>query len=265
MKTMDKTRLVLIFACALCMNFLTGCPKAKTAYCNNDSECSMDGALGAGVCISGQCKDCNTDSDCTQGAKCNLHRCELPCGDSGSCAAGYHCEAGFCSIDCKGDEDCDFNSVCENSRCVVPPTMCSEDTDCESGFFCVSGMCSNQTMSKSSMSEVCAATNVLHFDFDQSVVTSGDSAVLDGEAKCLKGDANRKLRLEGHADSRGTTEYNLALGQRRADSVMQYLSKVGVDSSRLNTVSYGKERPALSEENEGAWAQNRRVEIKVVE
>ena len=78
----------------------------------------------------------------------------------------------------------------------------------------------------------------------------------------MKDNSSMTLVLEGHADERGTREYNLALGQRRAESVADYLESRGINRSRLVIKSYGEESPAVSESNERAWARNRRVEIK---
>ena len=71
------------------------------------------------------------------------------------------------------------------------------------------------------------------------------------------------LVIEGHCDERGTVEYNLALGERRANAVKRYLVQLGVSSSRISTISYGKERPVIQEHNESAWSQNRRAEFKI--
>jgi len=82
---------------------------------------------------------------------------------------------------------------------------------------------------------------------------------LDRQAAWLKQYPNVNITIEGHADERGTREYNLALGERRASSVKSYLLSQGVDASRLNTISYGKERPAVTEASPSGWAQNRRA------
>ena len=96
------------------------------------------------------------------------------------------------------------------------------------------------------------------FALNSSVVSSEGQATLDRQAAWLKSNSNVKVVIEGHADERGTREYNLALGERRASAAKSYLVNAGVDSSRLETTSYGKERPAVVGSNEGAWAQNRR-------
>jgi peptidoglycan-associated lipoprotein len=96
------------------------------------------------------------------------------------------------------------------------------------------------------------------FAFDKSELTSDSRRTLDRQAAWLKQWSNQRLTVEGHCDERGTREYNLALGERRANAVKDYLVAQGVSASRLSTISYGKERPAVLGSNEAAWAQNRR-------
>lgn len=96
------------------------------------------------------------------------------------------------------------------------------------------------------------------FALDSSELSSESRATLTKQADFLKNRSELKLTIEGHCDERGTREYNLALGERRANAVKKFLTGAGISSSRLNTISYGKERPAVVGSNEEAWAQNRR-------
>ena len=104
-------------------------------------------------------------------------------------------------------------------------------------------------------------SSVLYFEFDKSSLTAETRRDLDSCASALRA-SPRNIRLEGHADERGTREYNIALGERRAKAVADYLISSGVSPSRIETVSYGEERPAVSGSNSSAWQQNRRVELK---
>jgi peptidoglycan-associated lipoprotein len=101
----------------------------------------------------------------------------------------------------------------------------------------------------------------VYFEFDSFSIKSESRSVLDTHATWLKANAGVSVQIEGHCDERGTTEYNLALGERRAGSVKDYLVSKGVPASRLSTISYGEERPAKTGVNEMAWAQNRRAEF----
>jgi peptidoglycan-associated lipoprotein len=95
------------------------------------------------------------------------------------------------------------------------------------------------------------------FAFDKSELSSDARGTLNRQAAWLKQWSNQRLTIEGHCDERGTREYNLALGERRANAVKDYLVASGVSASRLSTISYGKERPIMLGSNEAAWAQNR--------
>lgn len=100
----------------------------------------------------------------------------------------------------------------------------------------------------------------VYYDYDDSTIRSDQIAVLDNNASVLKG-GKKSVTVEGHCDERGTNEYNLALGDRRARSAKNYLINRGVDPSGLNVVSFGEEKPACSEHDESCWWQNRRAEF----
>ena len=98
----------------------------------------------------------------------------------------------------------------------------------------------------------------IYFDFDKSFIRADAKPVLEAVAAYMMKNPGAKLTVEGNCDERGTAEYNLALGQRRADSAKKYLMNLGVDGNRISTISYGEERPADPAHNEAAWAKNRR-------
>ena len=97
------------------------------------------------------------------------------------------------------------------------------------------------------------------FDFDKYDIRPGDAKTLDANANWLKSNSNHLVLIEGHCDERGTNEYNLALGERRAKSTMNYLVSQGVQANRITIISYGEERPQCTEHNEACWAKNRRA------
>jgi peptidoglycan-associated lipoprotein len=107
-----------------------------------------------------------------------------------------------------------------------------------------------------------AAYRVIYFDFDSDVVKAEYQDTIAKHANRLAKDAKANLMLEGHTDERGGREYNLALGQRRAESVAKSLALLGTPASRVEAVSFGKERPAVQGSDEAAWSKNRRVELK---
>jgi peptidoglycan-associated lipoprotein len=101
------------------------------------------------------------------------------------------------------------------------------------------------------------ALKPIYFAFDKSDIRPGDAKVLDATAAYLKANPNQLVLIEGHCDERGTNEYNLALGERRAKAAMNYLVSNGVEAGRVTTISYGKERPVCSEHNDACWSKNR--------
>ncbi len=104
----------------------------------------------------------------------------------------------------------------------------------------------------------------IYFDYDKSDIKPDMRKILADHARALKDNPNIKLVIEGHCDERGTIEYNLALGERRANAVKNYLENYGIDANRLSTISYGKERPLDPGHNEAAWAKNRRAQFEVM-
>ena len=101
----------------------------------------------------------------------------------------------------------------------------------------------------------------VYFDFDKFDLKPEAIETLNELASFLKGNTGLKVKIEGNCDERGTTEYNLALGERRAKAALDYIVSQGIDSARLSTISYGKEKPAEPNHNEEAWAKNRRDEF----
>lgn len=103
----------------------------------------------------------------------------------------------------------------------------------------------------------------IHFDFDRYNLKPEEIEILSQHARQLKQNPNTKVLIEGHCDERGTIEYNLALGERRSNSVKNFLIKYGIGSDRLSTISYGKERPIDPAHNPEAWAKNRRAALVI--
>jgi peptidoglycan-associated lipoprotein len=104
----------------------------------------------------------------------------------------------------------------------------------------------------------------IHFDFDQAVILDSQRQTMINNSEWLKAHPQAKIRIEGHCDERGTSEYNLALGQKRAEAAKRFLEGLGIPALRMSTVSYGEERPVAEGHNEEAWAKNRRAEFVLV-
>ena len=108
-----------------------------------------------------------------------------------------------------------------------------------------------------------ANAETVYFAFDDYTLNADGQSKLTRLADKLKGSAGAVVQIEGHCDERGSVEYNLALGDRRAQSVKNFLSQLGVDAGRLSTISYGEEKPAADGHDEGAWSQNRRAQFVI--
>lgn len=106
-------------------------------------------------------------------------------------------------------------------------------------------------------------TEPVYFAFDDYSLSASAQSALNTMADALKANAGAVVQIEGHCDERGSIEYNLALGERRANSVKNYLTQMGVDAGRLTTISYGEEKPAADGHDESAWGKNRRAEFVV--
>jgi peptidoglycan-associated lipoprotein len=226
---------------------LTACPPSYPK-CKSDDNCKEHGE----VCVQGMCQECATDANCKDGFSCQENKCvpKAECTPTGNeCGTGKKCESGKCvASECTANSDC-RTGKCENNRCVA---ACHADSDCGSGQGCQEGACVTTTSS--------CNWDPIRFDFNESNLSGDARSRLSGIADCIKNQGG-KVTLEGNADERGTEEYNLQLSNRRAESVKKYLTNLGVNSSKLDTVGYGETRPAASGSDEAAWAANRRVEF----
>jgi peptidoglycan-associated lipoprotein len=108
-----------------------------------------------------------------------------------------------------------------------------------------------------------AALKEVYFDFDKYNIRAEDAKTLDANAAWLKSNGDNLVLIEGHCDERGTNEYNLALGERRAKATMNYLVSQGIQANRITIISYGEERPVCTEKTEACWAKNRRAAFLV--
>ena len=122
-----------------------------------------------------------------------------------------------------------------------------------------SSSASSSAAGKTPAEKLAQVGDTVNFDFDSAELTVSARSTLNRQAAFLSLNPDLMIVIEGHADERGTREYNLALGDRRATAVRDYLVAKGINSARVRTVSYGKERPAVAGSDEAAWAKNRRA------
>jgi peptidoglycan-associated lipoprotein len=216
-----------------------GAAACRPAYpkCKNDGHCQDKGE----VCIEGICKQCSTDAQCKEGFACKANACvALPqCSGDGDCATGLKCRGGACAPECTADVDCALGQKCTANRCV------SADSSGGDGSGKTGGSC---------------ALEVISFEFNEFALSDAARSALDHNAECLK--AASGATIEGHADERGTEEYNLVLSEKRANAAKRYLVGLGVSDASLGTVGYGEERPVDDGHEESAWSKNRRAEFK---
>ncbi len=135
-----------------------------------------------------------------------------------------------------------------------PPGTCSTDAQCGEGERCDAGRCAPAAAG-------CDLVRV-RFAFDSAILDDGARKSLQADAECISRRHPSALLIEGHCDERGTAQYNIALGARRADAVRKYLADLGV-KTKFDTVSFGKELPVAQGSSEAAWAQNRRAEMRL--
>jgi peptidoglycan-associated lipoprotein len=224
--------------------------------CEKDEHCKQDGHNE--VCVNGNCQECGKDADCKAGFVCQASKCvpKPECTADGECQPGFKCKNQKCAPECASDADCAKGLGCKSGHCT-PAGECVSDADCAAGKHCDGAQkCVEPVVAGPTECQL----QVVRFDFNDSTLTADGRRTLDKNADCLKSKKSTVV-LAGHCDERGTEEYNLHLGERRANSVKKYLSALGIDPKGLKTVSYGKERPANPGHDEGAWAENRRVEF----
>jgi peptidoglycan-associated lipoprotein len=238
--------LTVAIAGVVSLFLLTGCPP-KYPKCDKDEHCK-EGEF----CVNGLCQQCRTDQDCGTGNLCKGGRCEPGCRSSDDCPGGQACINYKC-VPCQSDNDCGPGGRCRQGRCLKPG-QCATDEDCPENHECQNGICVAPPPAPAA--GPCTPKTV-YFDFNESVLTSEATATLQGNVDCIKSVAGRRVRLEGHCDPRGTEEYNMALGDRRARSVQRYLTRLGIPANRLRPVSKGKLEATGSDE--ASWALDRKV------
>ncbi len=237
-----------IFALAAAAALLVACTP-QYPKCEGDQHCK-EGEF----CVNGMCQQCRSDTDCPDGGKCRAGRC-MPkdyCDTAADCTDGQACKGNRCQA-CTADADCGEGGRCKGGRCLAPG-QCLADEDCPEGQECQNGSCVAPPAEA-----VAAACQVepVYFDYNEHVLTVEATRTLQAGAKCVQSVKGRNLRVEGHCDPRGTEEYNLALGDRRARSVQRYLERLGVSKGVMRPVSKGK--LDASGTDVAGWARDRKV------
>jgi len=235
-------RFVAMVTPLLALGLLAGCPKKwQGGECQTSENCAEQAGYGK-VCVQGRCEECGGDSDCKAGFVCRGLKC-VP------------------RPECESPADCREGRTCQGGACVVIPGACAPDLPCPAGSDCVAGRCAARAVAPPPP-DLCADLGSVYFDFDRADLRAEARATLDNAARCVADGRVPAVTIEGNCDERGTSEYNMHLGQRRAESVKKYLVGLGVSGQAARTVSNGEERPVCTEHTEPCWQKNRRADIK---
>lgn len=230
------SRYVLVLLAAL---FVAACgdKTKKPGSCKSDKDCKPPTA----VCDNNKCVECKADSDCPKGKKCSANACVLAaeCTKDDQCPTGQVCQAGKCKP-CATNADCGPGGTCEAGACKQG-TKCAKDEDCADDEDCVNGFCRKATAS-GPVDAACALATV-YFAFDDSSIQQSERDRLDQNAQCIEKTKGKGVYLVGHTDTSGTEEYNIALSERRAQSVADYLARLGTDPARMQVVPKGETEP----------------------
>lgn len=266
-----RTRTTVLPFVALLGGFLfSACSSPQWPNCETDDQCKdRNGETVDYYCINQQCQECRDDSNCDAGETCVSGRCEAAgqCQTDSDCQGGMVCRLDQCvEVQCTSDDDCAQGQRCEGDQCV--DAECTSDYECGAGMECSDGQCiaATQRISAGCQPVSPGAGEVVQlgevfFNFDQSDLTVDARSTLETNAECIKQAPDITVVVEGHCDERGTQEYNLALGERRANAVLRYLRNLGIDTSNMRTVSKGENEPTCNQRTESCFSKNRRVKF----
>jgi peptidoglycan-associated lipoprotein len=241
----------VFFALAIALAFLTACgSKPKAPGCKADKDCKA-----GQVCDANKCVACKTDAQCPKGQKCSANACvaKPQCLNDDQCPLNQVCQAGSCKP-CASDGECGPGGSCEAGACTRPK-KCTKDEECADDEDCLDGLCRRQDLG-SNIDAGCQLQTV-YFGFDDSSIQASERDRLDGNSQCMTKNKEQTVLLIGHTDTSGTEEYNIALSERRAQSVADYMSRLGSDPAKLQVVPKGETEPTSNGDD-----KDRRVEFK---
>lgn len=223
-------------------------PKAPGS-CNSDKDCKAPL-----VCSANKCVECTSDAQCGDGKKCSANACVAGgCTSDDQCPSGQVCQAGECKP-CASDGECGAGGSCVAGACQRGK-KCSQDSDCADDEDCKGGYCVKAV--QTTTADVSCTLQTVYFEFDQSAIAQAARDLLDQDQQCIEKAKGKNVFVIGHTDSTGTEEYNIALSERRAQAVADYLARLGTDPARLQVIPKGETEPTgLGDE------KDRRVEFQ---
>lgn len=224
---------ILVAASGLVIGFACSDPPKKPG-CKGDKDCK-----NGLVCSDNKCVECKDDSQCTGGKRCKANACvaEPECVRDDQCTEGKVCQAGKCKP-CAGDSECGPGGTCEAGACKRA-NKCTQDTDCADDEDCVSGFC-KKAGGTANPGDVSCTLATVYFGYDEANIQQSERDRLDANSQCLEKNKTKSVMLVGHTDSSGTEEYNIALSERRAQAVADYLARLGTDPARMQVVPKGE-------------------------
>ena len=228
--------LLVVFAAGLGLA-LAGCgdETKKPGSCKADKDCKQ-----GQVCFNNKCVECKDSSQCPAGQTCSANACvaAAECTKDDQCPPGKVCQAGKCKS-CATDSECGPGGTCEAGACKRA-NKCAKDEDCADDEDCVNGFCKKATGPQPDAG--CTLATV-YFGYDQATIMESEKDRLDQNSQCIEKTKGKQVFLLGHTDTSGTEEYNIALSERRAQSVADYLARLGVDPARMQIVPKGETEP----------------------
>ena len=203
-------------------------------------------ALGAWFALA-SCGDsskkpgCKADKDCKTGQVCAAGKC-VECTDDAQCPAGKRCSANACiaAAECLNDKQCPAGQVCQAGKCQ-PSRPCTKDDQCADDEDCVNGFCRKAGSTGAGDAGCTLAT--VYFSFDDASVQPSERDRLAANVACIEKTKGKNVLLIGHTDTSGTEEYNIALSERRAQAVADYMARLGTHPARMQVVPKGETEP----------------------
>ena len=273
---MHRIPVAVLVISVLSTLMFAGC-KPGYPHCESDDNCAEQGQ----VCLNGQCQECRDSATCLakypqQHRVCKDGRCQNApeCSLDADCAAvglGLICKNEKCQPECTTDGDCTGKRRCAAQRCVA---TCTANTECRAGESCVGGLCQGGagavSMAAAPISDACqphrpgdsVQLDAVEFEFNKYELTGDARDQLSHVLTCLQqAPATLYVTVEGHCDDRGTQEYNLALGEKRANAVYTYFKQMGLEPKRFVVRSKGENEPVCTDNSEACFAKNRRVQF----
>jgi peptidoglycan-associated lipoprotein len=201
--------------------------------CKSDKDCKSPT-----VCAGGKCVECTDDTQCPTGKHCSANACvaAAECQNDQQCPPGKVCQAGQCRA-CAADLDCGPGGKCEAGACTQGKP-CTKDDQCADDEDCAGGFC--RKAGGSGGADATCTLSTVYFAFDDSTVAASERDRLAANVACVEKTKGKTVYLIGHTDTSGTEEYNIALSERRAQAVADYMARLGNDPARLQVIPKGE-------------------------